>query len=70
MSGKRIGASAVARCQAQLIRSVTYNGSVSDQTLDPLEWFPFGAPGPMSGSTTPDPKLGVARFIYEWVSLG
>jgi hypothetical protein len=44
MSGKRIGAHAVTRCQAQLMRPVIYGGSVWGQVRDPLEWFPSDTP--------------------------
>jgi hypothetical protein len=43
--------------------SVTYDGSVSGQMRDPLEWFSFGAPSPLSGSATPNPRLSVVEFV-------
>jgi hypothetical protein len=46
MSERRIGVSAVARCQARLMQLVTYVGSVSGRARDPLEWFPLGSPAP------------------------
>jgi hypothetical protein len=44
MSGRQTGASVVAQRQAQLMRPVIYDGSVSGQARDPLEWFSFGMP--------------------------
>jgi hypothetical protein len=63
MSGRQTSASAVARCQTQLMRPVFYDGSVSGQAWDPLEWFAFGSFGPVSSSTTPDPRLDAAGFV-------
>lgn len=40
----------------KLMRSVTYGGSVLGRTRDPLKWFPFSSPAPLSGSTMPDPR--------------
>ena len=58
MSGRRTGASTVAWLQAQLVRPVTYDWSVSDQARDLLKWFPFSTPDPLFGSATPDTGLG------------
>jgi hypothetical protein len=46
MSGKRIGARAVARCQAWLPRPVIYDGLVWGWARDPLEWFRSDTPSP------------------------
>jgi hypothetical protein len=54
MSGRQVGASTVACHQAELMRLVTYNGLVSNQARDKLEWFSFGAPSPLSGSAALD----------------
>ena len=70
MSGRQTSASVVVRRQAQLMQLITYDGSVLDQAWDPLEWFPFSAHGPLSGSTMPDAGLGAAGFVQGWVSLG
>ena len=59
MSGRRTDTLAVAQCQVQLMRLVTYGGSVSRRARDPLEWIPFGSPAPLSSSAMPDPRLGV-----------
>jgi hypothetical protein len=40
-----------------------YGGSVSSQARNPLEWLPFGLPGPLSSSASPDPEFGASRFI-------
>jgi hypothetical protein len=58
MSGRRNNSPIVVRCQAQLIRSVTYGGSVLGQTRNPLEWLPLGSPDPPSDYTSSDPGLG------------
>jgi hypothetical protein len=63
MSGRQTGASVVAQHQTQLTWSVVYDGSVSGQAWDPLDWFPFGTPGPLSGFATPYPGLDVAGFV-------
>jgi hypothetical protein len=63
MSGRQTGASVVARRQTQLTWPVVYDRSVSGQVWDPLEMFPFGTPGPLSGSAMPYPGLGVAGFV-------
>jgi hypothetical protein len=70
MSGRQIGASVVARRQTQLMRTIIYDGSVLGQTWDPLEWFPFNTPVPLSGSATPDLGLDAAGFICGWVLPG
>jgi hypothetical protein len=44
MSGRWTNTSTMAQCQAWLMPSVTYGGSVSGQAKDPLEWFLFGSP--------------------------
>jgi hypothetical protein len=56
-------ASVVAWRQAQLMRLVIYDGSVSGHTQGPLEWFPFGTPDTLSGFATPDPELGATGFV-------
>jgi hypothetical protein len=50
--------------------AVIYHMSVWDHAQDPLEWFPFGTPDPLSGSAMPDLGLGVAGFIRRRVPLG
>lgn len=57
MSERRTGVSAAARCQAQLMRLVTYVGSVSGQARDPHEWFLFDSLGPPY-LTPPRPTSG------------
>jgi hypothetical protein len=44
------------------MRLVIYDRSVSGQARDPLEWFPFDTPSPLSGSITPDSGLSVTGF--------
>jgi hypothetical protein len=55
MCGRRTDAPAVAQRQIQLMRPITYDGSVSGRARDPLEWIPFDSAGPLSSSITPDP---------------
>jgi hypothetical protein len=43
MSGKRIGARTVARCQAWL-NAISYLWQISLGQGDPLEWFPSDTP--------------------------
>jgi hypothetical protein len=45
------------------MRPVIYDGSVLGQAWDPLEWFSFVTPSPLSGFTTLDPGLGAAGFV-------
>lgn len=52
------------------MRPVTYGGSVSGQVRDPLEWFRFGSPGPLSNSAMPDLGLGAVGFVRGRVLLG
>lgn len=66
MSGRWIGASAVARRQTQLMRPVTYDWSVLGQARDLLEWFFFCTPSPMLNFVTYDFRLGVVRLVREW----
>jgi hypothetical protein len=47
-----------ARCS--LMWSVIYDRSVLGQVWDPLKWFLFDTPAPLSGSATPDSGLDVA----------
>jgi hypothetical protein len=69
MSGRQTGASIVARCQAQLMRSITYDGSVLYEARDPHEWFPFCTPGPLLDSTTSNPGLSATGLIRGQVPL-
>jgi hypothetical protein len=52
------------------VRPVTYGGSVSGQVRDPLEWFRFGSPDPLSNSAMPDLGLGAVGFVRGRVLLG
>jgi hypothetical protein len=70
MSGRRTDTLAVAQCQVQLMRLVTYGGSVSGRARDPLEWIPFGSPAPLCSSAMPDPRLGVMGLVQGHVLLG
>jgi hypothetical protein len=70
MSGRQTDASIVVLRQTQLMRSVIYNGSVSGQSRDPLDWFPFDTPALMSGYATPNSGLGAAGFVRERVLTG
>jgi hypothetical protein len=49
---------------------VTDEGSVSGQTRDPLEWFPFAMFDPLLDSTTLDTGLGAAGLVQWWVPPG
>jgi hypothetical protein len=46
MSGRQTCVSAVDGRSSLLMQLIIYDGSVSNQTRDRLEWFPFGAPYP------------------------
>jgi hypothetical protein len=53
------------------MRPVIYDGSVSSQAWDPLEWFSFDTLAlPLSGSATPDPMLGIVGFVRGRVLSG
>jgi hypothetical protein len=41
----------------------TYDGLVSGQARNPLEWLPSGLPYPLGSSALLDLGLGVSRFI-------
>jgi hypothetical protein len=43
-----------------------YGGSASGQARNSLEWLPFafGLLGPLSSSTSSDPRLGALGFIW------
>jgi hypothetical protein len=60
---EQTGAFVVARRQSQLMRPVIYDGSVSSKVQDPLNWFPFGTPDPLFGSTMPHLEFSVAGFV-------
>jgi hypothetical protein len=47
MTERRTDSPTVARCQAQLMRSVTYEESVLGQAQNPLVWLPPGSPDPL-----------------------
>jgi hypothetical protein len=52
------------------MRPIIYDRSVSGQTRDPLEWFSFGTPDPLSDSATLDLELGVVWFVQGQVLPG
>jgi hypothetical protein len=52
------------------MRSVTYEGSVSGQVRDPLEWFPFAKLDPLLDYATLDTGLGAAGLVRGWVPPG
>jgi hypothetical protein len=51
MSVRRIDSPTMAWCQAQLIRSVTYGGSILGQVRNPLEWLSLDSPDPRLGAS-------------------
>jgi hypothetical protein len=58
MSGRQDSVSTMARRQAQLMRPVAYDESVSNRARDPLEWFPFDSPNPPPHLVSPCPTPG------------
>lgn len=47
-----------------LMWPIIYDGSVSDQAWDPLEWFPIDTLGPLSGSATANSGLGAVGLPF------